>query len=69
MLRLAILVVCVFACVSNAYFVTVDANEEACFFDRAKHGDRLTLFFEVSEGGFYDIDVTVRSNYMLSNNP
>nr|ADO29234.1 suppressor/enhancer of lin-12 protein 9 [Ictalurus punctatus] len=59
MLRLCILIVCFFTCLSQAYFVTVDANEEACFFDRAKVGDRLTLFFEVSEGGFYDIDVTM----------
>ncbi|VDD75852.1 unnamed protein product [Mesocestoides corti] len=42
---------------SDAYFVTLDANAEECFYDRAKPGDRLTLFFEVSVGGFYDINV------------
>lgn len=51
---------------SFAYFVTIDANAEQCFFDRASPGDRLTLFFEVSEGGFYDINVKVHC-YFLKN--
>ncbi|KAM7541346.1 hypothetical protein Aperf_G00000043151 [Anoplocephala perfoliata] len=57
MLRCAIVVLSLLACGSFGYFVTIDANGEECFFDRAKAGDRLTLFFEVSEGGFYDINV------------
>lgn len=59
MLRLVyvLLLLCVHQ--SFAYFVTIDANGEECFFDRAKAGERLTLFFEVSEGGFYDINVKV----------
>lgn len=59
MLRSILVVLCLFALTSYGYFVTVDANAEECFFDRAKAGDRLTLFFEVSEGGFYDINVKV----------
>ncbi|CDS38354.1 transmembrane emp24 domain containing protein [Echinococcus multilocularis] len=57
MLRLVVVVLSFLSCSSYAYFVTIDANAEQCFFDRAKPGDRLTLFFEVSEGGFYDINV------------
>lgn len=44
----------------EAYFVTVDANAEECFFDRVSSGTRMTLLFEVAEGGFLDIDVKVR---------
>lgn len=42
---------------SEAYFVTIDANAEECFFDRVTSGTRMTLLFEVAEGGFLDIDV------------
>ncbi|PAA48146.1 hypothetical protein BOX15_Mlig002731g1 [Macrostomum lignano] len=41
----------------NAYFITIDANEEQCFFDRVVSGTKMTLMFEVAEGGFLDIDV------------
>ena len=45
----------------DAYFITVDANAEECFFDRVTSGTRMTLLFEVAEGGFLDIDVKVRA--------
>ncbi|VDO10549.1 unnamed protein product [Rodentolepis nana] len=57
MLRSLLVILSLLAVTSLGYFVTVDANDEACFFDRATEGDRFTLFFEVSEGGFYDINV------------
>lgn len=38
------------------YFITVDAHAEECFFDRAEIGTKLGLTFEISEGGFLDID-------------
>ena len=43
----------------NAYFVTVDAHAEECFFDHVGSGTKLGLTFEVAEGGFLDIDVEV----------
>jgi p24 family protein beta-1 len=43
----------------HAYFVTIDANAEDCFFDRVTSGSKMTLLFEVAEGGFLDIDVKV----------
>lgn len=43
----------------QAYFITVDANAEECFFDRVSSGSKMTLLFEVAEGGFLDIDVKV----------
>lgn len=47
----------------NTYFIHVDANEEQCFFDRVTSGTKLGLMFEVTEGGFLDIDVKVAIIY------
>jgi len=44
---------------ANAYFITVDAHADECFFEEAKTGTKLGLTFEVAEGGFLDIDVSV----------
>jgi hypothetical protein len=41
------------------YFVTVDAHAEECFFERVVAGTKMSLMFEVSEGGFLDIDVLI----------
>jgi len=46
----------------HAYFITVDAHAEECFFDKATAGTKLGLMFEVAEGGFLDIDVEVGMN-------
>ena len=43
----------------QAYFITIDAHAEECFFDRAVAGTKLGLMFEVVEGGFLDIDVKI----------
>ena len=44
---------------SAAYFIHVDANAEECFFDKVSSGTKMSLMFEVAEGGFLDIDVKV----------
>ena len=44
---------------AQAYFVTVDAHAEECFFDKVKQGTKMSLMFEVAEGGFLDIDVRI----------
>ncbi|XP_074640941.1 transmembrane emp24 domain-containing protein 2-like [Tubulanus polymorphus] len=44
---------------AHGYFIGVDANAEECFFDRVKSGTKLSLMFEVAEGGFLDIDVKI----------
>ncbi|XP_040563852.1 LOW QUALITY PROTEIN: transmembrane emp24 domain-containing protein 2 [Lepeophtheirus salmonis] len=44
---------------SCAYYITVDAHAEECFFDRVKSGTKMGLMFEVAEGGFLDIDVRI----------
>lgn len=53
---------CVLSCVT-AYFIHVDANSEECFYEEATQGTRMTLTFEVAEGGFLDIDVNVSCVY------
>lgn len=42
---------------SEAYFVNVDAHAVECFFDKVSNGMKMSLTFEVVEGGFLDIDV------------
>lgn len=51
---------------SHAVLVTVDAVAEACFHDKVAQHTKMGLTFEVSEGGFLDIDVRVRSCLCLS---
>jgi len=43
----------------SCYFISIDAHEEECFFERVKKGVKLGLAFEVIEGGFLDIDVNI----------
>lgn len=47
---------------ASGYFVNVDAHGSECFFDRVNSGMKLSLTFEVVEGGFLDIDVKVITN-------
>lgn len=44
----------------SAFYITVDAHAEECFFERATTGTKMGLIYEVVEGGFYDIDISVK---------
>lgn len=44
---------------AQAYFINIDAHAEECFFDKITSGTKMSLMFEVAEGGFLDIDVKV----------
>ncbi|XP_076254088.1 transmembrane emp24 domain-containing protein 2-like [Rhynchophorus ferrugineus] len=45
---------------ANAYIITVDADAEECFFEKATEaGTKLGLSFQIAEGGFLDIDVRI----------
>ena len=44
---------------SYAYIITLDAHSEECFYEKAIAGTKLGFTFEVIEGGFLDIDVTI----------
>ena len=43
-----------------SFFVTVEPHVEECFFEKVQQGSKMSLMFEVIEGGFLDIDVQVR---------
>lgn len=44
---------------ADAYITTLDAHTEECFFEKAIASTKLGFTFEVIEGGFLDIDVTI----------
>lgn len=46
---------------AHGYFVNIDAHAEECFFDKVASGTKMSLMFEVAEGGFLDIDVKIYS--------
>ena len=48
------------------YFIHIDAHAEECFFDRVTSGTKMSLMFEVAEGGFLDIDVKVGSSTSIN---
>lgn len=48
----------------TAYFVHIDAHAEECFFDKVTSGTKMSLMFEVAEGGFLDIDVKVSASLL-----
>jgi hypothetical protein len=50
--------------VSRSFIITIDAHAEDCFFDRVSSGTKMSLMFEVAEGGFLDIDVKVIYNFL-----
>ncbi|KAI4500031.1 hypothetical protein M0802_004901 [Mischocyttarus mexicanus] len=54
---------CLFLIISSvcvrAYFITVDAHAEECFFNKVDVGTKMGLTFEIAEGGFLDIDVKI----------
>ena len=47
------------------YFVSIDAHAEECFYDKVVSGTKMSLMFEVVEGGFLDIDVSVSGCVIL----
>ncbi|CAH0402763.1 unnamed protein product [Chilo suppressalis] len=42
-----------------SYTITVDAHAEECFFENVEAETKMGLKFEIAEGGFLDIDVTI----------
>lgn len=43
----------------ESYITTLDAHSEECFFEKAIASTKLGFTFEVIEGGFLDIDVSI----------
>ncbi|XP_026754891.1 transmembrane emp24 domain-containing protein 2 [Galleria mellonella] len=44
---------------ASCYTITVDAHAEECFFENVEADTKMGLTFEIAEGGFLDIDVTI----------
>lgn len=55
----AVVVMLAFLREASAFYLTIDAHAEECFFDRVTTGTKMGLTFEVIDGGFYDIDVKI----------
>eukprot|EP00730_Choanoeca_flexa_P007703 TRINITY_DN12378_c0_g1_i13.p4 TRINITY_DN12378_c0_g1~~TRINITY_DN12378_c0_g1_i13.p4 ORF type:complete len:188 (+),score=13.08 TRINITY_DN12378_c0_g1_i13:4779-5342(+) len=45
---------------ANGFAINVDAHEKECFFDDIKAGTKMGLMFQVADGGFLDIDVSIK---------
>ena len=56
---LAFILILTLVQVCCGYFITIDAHDEECFYDKVASGTKMSLTFEVVEGGFLDVDVTV----------
>ncbi|TRY53980.1 hypothetical protein DNTS_015539 [Danionella cerebrum] len=52
-------VICALSYTANGYFVSIDAHAEECFYESVNSGTKMSLMFEVAEGGFLDIDVKI----------
>jgi hypothetical protein len=59
LLTISLLVLAFLLRPASAYYLTIDAHAEECFFDRVTSGTKMGLTFEVIDGGFYDIDVKI----------
>lgn len=61
---LELFILLAFCCVTaSGYFVSIDAHADECFYERVNSGTKMSLMFEVAEGGFLDVDVEVRYHY------
>lgn len=54
-----VVIAALFAQCATAYIIHIDAHAEECFFDKVSSGTKMSLVFEVAEGGFLDIDVKI----------
>lgn len=61
--HLLFFIFCVTYC--TAYFIDIEAHSEECFYDKVTSGTKMSLLFEVTEGGFLDIDVQVIYVFVL----
>jgi hypothetical protein len=50
----------------HGYAILIDAHAEECYYETARTGTKMSLTFQVAEGGFLDIDVSVSFFFALS---
>ncbi|CAB3246252.1 unnamed protein product [Arctia plantaginis] len=58
-ISLLLMLVCTLFNTAYSYTITVDAHAEECFFENVEADTKMGLTFEIAEGGFLDIDVTI----------
>ncbi len=62
---LSLLLLCVFSTISVRYAegftFNVDATKEECFYEEVAEGTAIGVMFQVTQGGFLDIDIQVSS--------
>ena len=51
--------------VAHSFAILIDAHAEDCFYETVRAGTKMSLTFQVAEGGFLDIDVTVNFIFHL----
>jgi len=44
---------------SQAYMITIDARGQECFHEKVEPGTKMSLMFEIVEGGFNDIEIKI----------
>eukprot|EP00123_Amoebidium_parasiticum_P022122 comp8039_c1_seq1/m.3543 comp8039_c1_seq1/g.3543 ORF comp8039_c1_seq1/g.3543 comp8039_c1_seq1/m.3543 type:complete len:200 (-) comp8039_c1_seq1:77-676(-) len=59
-MRALSLLLCAAGAHAISHMVTVDANDELCFFEELHAGQPLGVTYQVTEGGFLDIDVQIK---------
>lgn len=58
---LLMMLVCLLAPSMSGFVITLDANEDSCFFEHLSTGDKMGVTFEVGVGGRLDIDFRITS--------
>ncbi|RDD41099.1 Transmembrane emp24 domain-containing protein [Trichoplax sp. H2] len=57
--KILVAILLLFVSNCHGYMVRIDADSEECFTEKVSGGSKMELTFEVSEGGFLDIDIKV----------
>lgn len=57
---ITIILLSVLICTSEAHTIAVAASAKECFFEELRKGDKMTVTFQVGDGGHLDIDFTVK---------
>ncbi|CAG8677118.1 6109_t:CDS:2 [Cetraspora pellucida] len=47
------------ACLSTAYTITLQPSTRECFFEDLRQGDRMTVTYQVGDGGHLDVDFMI----------
>lgn len=54
-------------CLAAAHTITIPANVKECFFEDLQINDKMTITFQVGDGGHLDIDFWVNITFFAQN--